>query len=160
MNWPNGRPVEMDGEQQGRGCAEGSETWHLCLWMEEGVWKRFGLNWWDIGWGRAAERCDGGGHHCFHAFFEMAFSTISKATEHLGRTWQYRGHPYVFPESPKLRYYTRDLLLKRSLVGEGGRSGGAADGPNLRERFFVGGNSQSKGIQSRSILKDSPFGHK
>jgi hypothetical protein len=50
------------------------------------------------------------GHHGFHGFCEMAFLTIFKATEHLGRTWQYRGHPYVFPESPKLRYYTRDLF--------------------------------------------------
>jgi hypothetical protein len=114
----------------------------LCLWMGGGVWKRFGLNWWGIGRGRAIERCDGGGHHGFHMFCEMAFSTISKATEHLGRTWRYRGHPYVSPEPPKSWYYTRNLSLKTSLVGED-RSGGApsiammANGPICESTFLL-----------------------
>ena len=100
MNRPNRRPVEMGGERQGRGRVEGSEARHLCLWMGEGVRKRFGLNWWGIGRGRAIERCDGGGHHGFHAFCEMAFLTISKATEHLGRIFKCRGLPYACPKSP------------------------------------------------------------
>jgi hypothetical protein len=62
---------------------EGSKAQRFCLMLmdgEIGVWKRFGLNWWGIGRGRAIERCDGGGHHGFHKFCEMAFLTISKAT--------------------------------------------------------------------------------
>jgi hypothetical protein len=46
---------------------------------------------------------DGDGHHGFHAICEMAFLTISKATEHLGRNLKCRGLPCVSPESPTLR---------------------------------------------------------
>jgi hypothetical protein len=59
------------------------------------------------------------GHHGFHTFCEMAFLTISKATEHLGTTWRYRGHPYESPESPKSRYYARKLSLKSKPCGGG-----------------------------------------
>jgi hypothetical protein len=117
MNRPNRRPVEMGGGRQGRGLVEGSEARRLCLWMGGGVWKRFGLNWWGIGRGRAVERCDGGGHHGFHAFCEMAFLTISKATEHLGRNLRYGGLPYTCPESPKSRYYTGELSIKSKPCG-------------------------------------------
>jgi hypothetical protein len=33
-----------------------------------GVWKRFGVNLWGIGQGRAVKRCDGGVHRLFDDF--------------------------------------------------------------------------------------------